>query len=228
MKNATSMEWNVVVDEFTLDENDGNLVSIEKRFINKNLLFINFSDFSEIRFGLSHLSEDFEFNLFEFGLSAVMGFELNISSQKQVALEFDLRGESSAVNGFYAWIRTLDLSAATGTTLNISLYKANRTIARTRSNLENIPLQPNMSTLIDTKNFTYLGDGITYFEFNLENTSDLSFYNYFIVIKSNASSGTYSLVTIAGKPDSGDNDDIDHQLRMTSDGGNSWAFAKIS
>jgi len=80
--------------------------------------------------------------------------------------------------------------------------------------------------MIDSFTTGYLGDGLSYFEFNTANTADLKLYNYFIVIKSNRSEGIYSLVTLPrvtfGDPDQR----TDHQLKKTTDNGLSWSNAR--
>ncbi|MFX1382391.1 MAG: hypothetical protein ACFFBP_08070, partial [Promethearchaeota archaeon] len=226
MKNASDDSWNIILDSFSLNASTG-IDSFNEIFINTNLNFINSTDISEIRFDFTSSSDPFKLELREFSLNSTMGFELPISSQEYVALEFDLRGESTQVNGFYAWIRTLNLTDAIGKTLNISLYEASGTIVRSDGSLLSSTIKPNNSMLIDTKLFSYQGDDITYFDFNIGNTYNLTFNNYFIVIKSDASEGTYSLVTIPGAP-YGDEDKIDHQLKRTIDDGSTWNRAQIT
>ncbi|MBY8981270.1 MAG: hypothetical protein KGD72_12835, partial [Candidatus Lokiarchaeota archaeon] len=83
----------------------------------------------------SYDSNPFILTLREFELASTYEFGLPITEDKQIALEFDLKGKGSTINGFYAWIRTLDLTKAVNAELNISLYEANSSIARTQSNL---------------------------------------------------------------------------------------------
>jgi hypothetical protein len=204
--------------------------SFEDRFVNENLNYINTSDVSQIQFYFQKYdSTDFILTLEEFELASTYGFDLPISSSNQVALEFDLKGESSSVNGFYAWIRTLNLTKALTAELNITLYEANATIARTSSNLITVNLEPDAAKLIDSQIFDYNdyhGDSLSYFEFNTANTQNLGLSNYFIVIKSNRSDNVFSLVTIPrqtyGDPDS----NVDHQLRTSSNNGTTWNVAR--
>ena len=146
-----------------------------------------------------------------------------------MALEFDLKGESSTVNGFYAWIRTLNLAEAQNTELNVTLYKADSTIKRTSTNLAALNILPDYSEQIDSfllKYNDYHGDSLHYFSFNTVNTQNLPLYNYFIVIKSNRSTAYHSLVSIPrstfGDPDAR----IDHELRTSSNAGASWNVAR--
>jgi len=229
MFDVSSSSWKSVVDPFFIDSNLGTQV-FKNKFINENLNYINASDISQIQFYFNRSdTTDFILTLREFELASTYGFDLPITDSKQVALEFDLKGESSSVNGFYAWIRTLNLTQALNAELNITLYEANATITRTPSNLIAENLEPDTSKLIDSQIFDYNdyhGDSLSYFEFNLSNTQDLGLKNYFIVIKSNRSEQIFSLVTLPkqtfGDPDS----KVDHQLRTSSNNGTTWNVAK--
>jgi hypothetical protein len=158
-------------------------------------------------------------------MESTYAFDLPITSQQYVALELDLKGEDSAVNGFYAWIRTLDLVQAATSELNITLYRSNITVVRTDNNLRNIDLGPDYNEMIDTKLLvSYTGDELSYFEFNLGNTGNLNLYNYFIVIKSDNADEVYSLVTIPYY-NFGDDGRTEHQLKTTSNDGGLWKTA---
>ncbi|MHA1240854.1 MAG: hypothetical protein ACTSQU_08670 [Promethearchaeota archaeon] len=228
MYDDSSSSWKSVVDPFFIDRNLGTQV-FENMFINENLNYINASDISQIQFYFDRIdTTNFTLTLEEFELASTYAFDLPITSSDQVALEFDLKGESSSVNGFYAWIRTLNLTKALTAELNISLYEANATIDRTPSNLIEVNLEPDTAKLIDSKIVDYLdyhGDSLTYFDFNPANTQNLALNNYFIVITANQED-VFSLVTLPqetyGDPDS----DVDHQLRTSSNGGLSWNVAK--
>ncbi|MFX1322854.1 MAG: hypothetical protein ACFFAQ_14550, partial [Promethearchaeota archaeon] len=163
----------------------------------------------------------------KFGMRAIYPLDLPITNQTYVALEFDLKGEKSTVNGFYAWIRTLDIQKANNAELNITLYKANATLIRVGDNLQKVNIQPdmNITSLIDSFVISYSGDNLSYFSFNTDNTKDLELYNYFIVIKSNISDpNLYSLVTL---PWINFGDDItEHQLKTTENDGSTWVNAK--
>ena len=202
----------------------------EDRFVNENLNYINAFDISQIQFYFQKsVATDFILTLREFELASTYGFDLPITDSKQVALEFDLKGKSSTINGFYAWIRTLNLTAAVNAELNVTLYEANATIERTQPNLASNNLKPDNAKLIDSMivDFNeYHGDSLTYFEFNQANTQNLRLYNYFVVIKSNRTDEIYSLVTIPretyGDPDS----QLDHQLITSLNSGSTWNIAK--
>ena len=224
----SSSSWISVVDPFFIDSNLGTQ-DFENKFINENLNYINASDISQIQFYFDRIdTTDFILTLEEFKLASTYGFDLPITDSNQVALEFDLKGKSSSVNGFYAWIRTLNLTEALTAELNITLYEANATIARTSSNLIAENLEPDTAKLIDSQIFDYIdyhGDSLSYFEFNPANTQNLGLSNYFIVIKANQEN-VFSLVTIP-REDFGDPDlTVDHQLRTSSNSGLSWNVAR--
>jgi len=228
MLDVSDSTWINVTDRMFINYSLGTQL-FEDRFVNENLNYINASDISQIQFYLQKYdSPDFILTLTEFELASTYGFDLPITESKQVALEFDLKGESSTINGFYAWIRTLDLTEAVNAELNITLYEANATIERTQSNLASNNLKPNSAKLIDSMvvGFNeYHGDSLTYFEFNPANTQNLILYNYFVVIKSNRTDEIYSLVTLPrqtyGDPDS----QLDHQLRSSTNSGATWNIA---
>ncbi|NVM19419.1 MAG: hypothetical protein HWN80_17090 [Candidatus Lokiarchaeota archaeon] len=228
MFDISDTTWKNVSDRMFINYSLGTQ-PFEERFVNENLNYINASDISQIQFYLQKYdSTDFVFTLRDFEMASTYGFDLPITDSKQVALEFDLKGESSTINGFYAWIRTLDLSEAVNAELNITLYEANATIPRTQLNLASNNLKPDNAKPIDSMivDFNeYHGDSLAYFEFNPVNTQNLQLYNYFVVIKSNRTEEIYSLVTIPrqtyGDPDS----QIDHQLRTSTNGGTTWGIA---
>ncbi|MFW9947200.1 MAG: hypothetical protein ACFFDX_10270 [Candidatus Odinarchaeota archaeon] len=199
----------------------------EKKIINENLDFIDLSDVNYIQFYFERSTmEKYVVYLAELDVSATYAFDLEITSNNYIALEFDLKGKKSTVNGFYAWIRTLNVSLAASAELNITLYEANATIVRTQSNLRTNNIEPNYLRMIDSIVISgYNEDNLTYFKFNTANTLDLKLYNYFIVIKSNRPEKVYSLVTIPrftfGDPDNS----VDHQLRVSSNG-QDWNIAR--
>lgn len=226
---SSDSSWNNVTEAFFINSSLG-IQSVEESYINENLRYINSSDITQIQFFLQRFdSIDFVLRLREFKLDATYAFDLPITNSEYVALEFDLKGENSAVNGFYAWIRTLNLTKALTAELNITLYEANTTIARTQANLISNNLKPNNAKLIDSIIIDYIdyhGDSLSYFEFNQANTQNLKLNNYFIVIKSNHPDKIFSLVTLPrqtfGDPDS----QVDHQLRTTNNDGLTWNVAK--
>jgi len=194
--------WVTVVDAISI-EGDSTIRTIENRLINTNLNYINSSDTVNIQY-IFQRSGYFEIRARRFVMEAIYPLDLPITDQEYVALEFDLKGEKSTVNGFYAWIRTLDIQEANNAELNITLYKANATLIRdfnidpTGSYLQGETLKPDMSmvSLIDSFVISYSGDELSYFSFNTDNTKDFELYNYFIVIISNISELIYSLVTL--------------------------------
>ena len=224
--------WVTVVEGISF-EGDSTIRTIENRLINTNLNFIDSTDSVYIQY-IFHRSDlgYFEIRARKFEMEAIYPLDLPITNQEYVALEFDLKGEKSTVNGFYAWIRTLDIQEANNAELNITLYSANATLIRdfdvypTGDNLRNENIQPDMSmvSLIDSFVISYSGDDLSYFSFNTDNTKGLELYNYFIVIKSNISNPIYSLVTLPWT-DFGD-DRTEHQLKTTKNNGTTWENAE--
>jgi len=220
-----------------------NTQDIDRLLINENLKFINTSGWCLIRFVFERVdATEFNITVFNDGVNnfdiySFMVVELPISAVKHVALEFDLRGENSTVNGFYAWIRTLNLDKAKNTNLTISLYYANDTMARTVDNINQRPgstkIKPNISySLISSKNWTgFEKDEYYYFSFDSTETSNLNRYNYFIVIKSNSSDDDiYRIVCIPqGVHGDGDEDeDVEHLFMQSSNGGLDWTLAEFN
>ncbi|MGB5912453.1 MAG: hypothetical protein WBH31_14780 [Promethearchaeia archaeon] len=226
MYDISDSTWKNVSKPIFINSSLG-LLDFEKRLINENLDFIDLSDVNYLQFYFERsTAEDYIVYLAELDVLAVYGFDLEITNNNYVALEFDLKGKKSTVNGFYAWIRTLNVSLAASAELNITLYEANATIVRTQSNLRTNNLEPNYNRMIDSIVISsYNEDNLTYFEFNSANTLNLDLFNYFIVIKSNRPEKIYSLVTIPrftfGDPDNY----VDHQLRVSGNG-QDWNIAR--
>ncbi|MFW9989582.1 MAG: hypothetical protein ACFFC3_13080, partial [Candidatus Odinarchaeota archaeon] len=201
---------------------------LEDNIINQNLNFIDLSNITQIKFIFERFDHTpFEANIYEYDIRSRYAFDLPITNESYVALEFDLKGNESAVNGFNVWIRTLNISEGVNSHINITLYRANSTIVRDKAmkNLRTNTLRPDYNSLIDTKVIdSYIGDNYTYFNFNISKTGKLNLSNYFIVIKSNNSKNVYSLVTLP-YIDYGDAD-TEHQLKRTYDNGINWVNAK--
>ncbi len=229
MKDSIGSGWIDVTNSIALNSNLG-IHDIEKRIINENLKYIDLTNKNEVQFYISRGdTTNYNVTIYELDEFSTYAFDLPITSTDQVALEFDLKGENSTVNGFYAWIRTLNMTEALSSELNITLYKANTTISRTQNNLIKDTMEPDYAEQIDSYILDYVayhGDNLTYFSFNVPNTADMILYNYFIVIKSNNPNLVYSLVTLPretfGDPDT----TIQHQLKMSSDNGTSWSNAR--
>ncbi|MHA1671036.1 MAG: hypothetical protein ACTSV5_10760 [Promethearchaeota archaeon] len=228
MKDISGSGWIDVTNSIFLNTNL-DIHSIEKHIINENLKYIDLTNKNEVQFYISRGDAlDYNVTIYELREFSTYAFDIPITSSDHVALEFDLKGESSTVNGFYAWIRTLNLTEALSSELNITLYKANTTISRTQSNLILDTIEPDYAEQIDSLTLDYAayhGDNLTYFGFNIPNTSNMDLYNYFIVIKSNNTNLVYSLVTLPretfGDPDT----TVEHQAKLSSDSGNSWSNA---
>lgn len=241
MLNASDSAWINVTEPIFVNSSLG-VQQINERIINQNLNFINSSNSNHVQFYVERFTTDaYTITLKTFNEYSTYGFDIPITNTNYVALEFDLKGTQSSVNGFYAWIRTLNLTKALTAELNVTLYGSDRTIPRSDdevqndANLRNIYAEPDNTTQIDSfllKFNDYHGDNLTYFGFNTANTENLSLDNYFIVIKSNQSDLIYSLVTLPratfGDPDllNGQPGKVDHQLKRTTDNGTTWTNAK--
>lgn len=229
MKDSLGTGWIDVTNSINLDATLG-IYDLEKSIINENLKYIDLTNKNEVQFYISRGdTEEYNITIYELGDISTYAFDLPITSSDHVALEFDLKGEYSTVNGFYAWIRTLNLTEASTSELNITLYKANTTVSRIQSNLVLDTMEPNYSEQIDSITLDYAayhGDNLTYFEFNIPNTSDMILYNYFIVIKSDSPNLVYSLVTLPRETYGDSDTTTEHQVKSSSDNGNTWNNAR--
>lgn len=220
-----SSGWNDIVNNIEYNSTLGPH-NINKTAINTNLKYINNSDCVALRYVLNRTDQsEFNATLYNLNLNTILVSELPIRNNSYVAMEFDLKGLGTTVNGFYAWIRTLNTTLAPNTELNITLFRADQTIVRTESNLRDIDMNPDYSQQIDSfilQDFTK--DNLSYFSFDETKTGGLNVSNYFIVIRSNNSKRVYNLVTIPWF-NYGDGE-TEHQLKKTEDGGQNWVNAK--
>ncbi|MFX0070956.1 MAG: hypothetical protein ACFFAO_07695, partial [Candidatus Hermodarchaeota archaeon] len=236
MRDFEDAEWDTIVNNAngSLNEDFYNLI------INENIRYVNDSDCTLIRFILNRLdNEPFYVYLRTFQLDAIVVAELPISNDNWLALEFDLRGESSDINGFYVWIRALDLSIAKYAVLNITIYKANGSMyvdkdtTEGKTNLKDdettTRIAPDLSQPVYTENISgYVNDDWQYFD--IPDQVGQSRGNYFIMIKSNTttSQNVYSLVCLTSNIYGDGNDKIDHQIKVSIDNGNTWNLDTIS
>lgn len=228
----TNSIWRNVTTQMFVNSSFG-LHTLEQNIVNENLNNIDLSNTAYIQlyyYGVSPTQYNVTIN--QFKLPATYAFDLPINDQEYVALEFDLKGKSTTVNGFYAWIRIINQTAALNSQLEISLYKANDTIIRSESQKSvslNKILEPDV--LIDSitvKSNEFNPDTLNYFAFNTANTNGLSLYNYLIVIKSNNSYTAYSLVALPQSTFGDPDEAIDHQLLATTNDGSNWDSTSIS
>ena len=226
LKDYSQSTWREVISSLPFNNSLG-IQELRDNLINENLNNIDLTNTAYIQFIFEREDQSpFNARLYEFDMQSTYAFDLPITDQEYVALEFDLKGAESTVNGFYAWIRTLDLIEAASTQLNITLYRSNATVVRTEYNLRNVRLGPNYNEMLDTQLVSYTSDQLSYFEFNIANTQDLNLSNYFVVIKSDNSKQVYSLVTI---PDYDYGEAVartEHQLIITEDNGVEWKISK--
>ena len=226
IKDYSQSTWINLTDPIPINSSTG-IQEIKKKIINENLNYIDLSDVCYIQFFFERKDlTSFQGNFYNLELESTYAFDLPITNNTYVALEFDLQGEKTNVNGFYAWVRTLNLTEATNTELNITLYRANDTIVRKEVYLQSLLLNPDYHEMIDSKIFiNYTNDNISYFEFNTANTQNMNLSNYFFVIKSNSSDEVYSLVTLPYYDFTADGT-TDHQLITTKNDASSWSLAK--
>ncbi|MBA7505103.1 hypothetical protein ES706_03766 [subsurface metagenome] len=222
--------WKIVSSDIFINRTNPDDEFINLDLINKNLRFINKTGISSLQFIYINDTPDFNLSLYEFDAFAYSVFELSITNNIYVALEFDLRGNAT-VYGFQTWIRALNLSAAINSNLTISLLRANDTVLRSQITgdtppAENILIKPNDDDLFDSFNVTgYINDMIIHFNFTTPITN-LNVSNYFIVIKSNISTDAFHLMILpqTAPPLQGcDPDGLNnHLLLKTEDNGYSW------
>jgi hypothetical protein len=228
IKDYSQSTWVNLIESILINSSIGRQ-EINRKIINENLNYIDLSDvcYIEFIFERSDLTS-FDGHFYNLELESTYAFDLPITNNTYVALEFDLKGEKTTVNGFYVWIRTLNLTEAAITQLNITLYRADATLVRsggTGGSLRGPKLNPDYNETIDSRLLVnYTKDNISYFEFNTTNTQNLNLSNYFIVIKSNNSNEVYSLVTLPWF-DYGADGITEHQLITTNNGGLSWSLA---
>ena len=204
--------------------------TIDELFANENFNFINESDSCLLQFIFDRskfANKGLNVSLYEFDWRSFRVLELNITNQNYIALEFQLLGLNSTVNGFYAWIRTLDKNLAQNTNLTITLCRANDTISESQRSTPGL-IEPDLiSGEIYSRNITnYDNDTLFYFEFDYSQTNNLNRSNYFIIINSNRSEAVYSIVTLP-EGDWGDQaEPTDHYFLQTNDYGSSWSEAR--
>jgi hypothetical protein len=225
MRDYSQSTWKEIITALPINSSLGRQ-EIKRHVINENLDLIDLSNTCYVQFIFEREDNTpFTGRLYEYELQSTYAFDLPITDQEYVALEFDLKGEESAVNGFYAWIRTLDPVEAATSQLNITLYRSNASVVRTNANLRNIMLGPDYSDMIDSQLVSYTNDTLSYFEFNTINTGRLNLSNYFVVINSTNSKEVYSLVSLPFF-DYGDDGQTEHQLKTTINDGSSWDIAR--
>jgi hypothetical protein len=225
MRDYSQSTWKEIITALPINSSLGRQ-EITTHVINENLDHIDLSNTCYVQFIFDREDNTpYTGRLYQYDLQSTYAFDLPITDQEYVALEFDLKGKESAVNGFYAWIRTLDPAEAAVSQLNITLYRSNTTIVRTNANLRNIMLGPDYAEMIDSNLVSYTSDKLSYFEFNTVNTGKLNLSNYFVVIKSTNSKEVYSLVSLPFF-DYGDDGQTEHQLKTTPDDGSSWEIAR--
>ena len=226
--------WKNISSDIFINSSDLNKKTVNLDLINENLRYINSTGNSTFQFYFRNTTDSFNLSFYEFDAFASSAYELQITNETYVALEFDLRGNAT-IYGFQAWIRALNLTAALNSNLTITLYRANSTVPRIditddMSPAENILIEPNYDDLLNSFNVTgYINDTIIHFNFTTPIT-DLNVSNYFIVIKSNISTDAFHLMILpqTAPPSEGcDPDEYpdrtnEHLLLKKENAGSSW------
>ncbi len=199
-------DWDVV-DENVVTITGSSYTSLVSTLVNDNGRYFNSSSnpqFSLV-FSNSSAASDYYINLQYFKVSAYESRQVEVLKNQPVALEFDVKGDST-IYGFQAWIRTLNSTKGSTSELKVELYNSNQTAPIKRSELLDTGndelIAPNFSqaALASNSYLNYSGDGLTWFNFTSDGTGiDLDVGNYFVVISSNLTDSDlkeYALVTI--------------------------------
>jgi hypothetical protein len=248
----TSMQLNLTAKDFIDD--DWDVISMSNNItgttsptiytynvINKNLRYLNDTKNSTFNFQFYNNTEDFEIDLYWVSISALRGQEIDLNSERSIALEFDTKGDCD-VYGFQAWIRSFNVSNTNdGSNLTVQLYRSNHTYAHKRSYIlesQKVKIAPNTTdTLIAENVYTnFAGDEPIWFNFTKDHSGkSLNISNYFVVISVNTTDAdggrSFSFVTLPySSPDPqniyADNDNkIDHLLLENSTG--NWGLITL-
>ncbi|GAB4311035.1 MAG: hypothetical protein Kow0069_11280 [Promethearchaeota archaeon] len=218
---------------------NGTAAEFSERFVNENLRYVNASECALFHVNFAAPAA-FNLTMFELNASAVLALEVPVGGDNWAALEFDLKGDV-VLRGAGLWVRTLNTSfTGAGQTLQLRVYRANRTGIRVEQNPSltgyhvtrdtGVYCAPDWGDLVAQATYVnYTGDGFVYFNFT--GSPELNLSNYFVVVNStdpNYYSPRYSVVVIprrAGEsnewaqPEGDPDQTIDHLLIQTSDGG---------
>jgi len=180
-----------------------------KRVPNTNIKYFNENNQTKFKISVNSSIDSFEFRIYDIKVEILRAIEVPITNTNWVALEFDLKGNST-LYGFFAWIRTRQPEQPNAN-LTISLYRANQTTVRTEGQgvLSPLIIAAEPKTLIWTRNITnFSGDSYQFIPFKEDYSGipNMNISNYFIVISSNVSERIYSITTIpygkgSGYPD---------------------------
>ncbi|MHA1719831.1 MAG: hypothetical protein ACTSXK_09945, partial [Promethearchaeota archaeon] len=216
-------DGNNLLQSFNLTKND-NFQTLEFNVYNKNLQILNDTHNPSFNFIFYNATTNFTVNIDYVRIHGYGGAEVVISDSNSVALEYDLKGDST-VYGFQAWIRAFNTTAPETSNLTIKLFNSNQTVPVKRSELldpKSLIAEPDMAGVLLAENqyINYTGDSPKWFSFKDDFSGiDLSVGNYFIVISSNTTTVTeksFSLVSIPNSaPDLNRRDQegqIDHLL----------------
>ncbi|WP_457557796.1 hypothetical protein [Candidatus Harpocratesius sp.] len=236
--NYYSTNFDVLDSDRYIQEISSNYRTITYYIRNENNNYINISKNLVLNLHFRNATEAFTLLINSLKVDVIRGHEVSFSLNNPIALEFDIRGDST-VFGFQAWIRALDIEDSVTSNLTIQLCQANISEPVARSQL----LNPSNSQLLATPDETailseisilnYSNDEPMWFNFTSNHLGvDLSVGNYFIVISTNTSSVVgekrFTLVSIPFDapfdPKDPDNK-IDHLLLTKS---TTWEQAKAT
>lgn len=191
---------------------------------NENLHNVNSTKNMNLNFQFSNDSTSFNILINSLEVRVIQGHETAIQNNSPVALEFELRGDST-VYGFQSWIRALDVEDSVTSNLTIQLVAADQSEVVPRSQL----LDPDNTELLATPGDVVLAE-ISYLDYSFDKPQwidftddnsgvDLDVGNYFIIISANTSNVVgekrFSLINIpwSATVDPSDPDNkIDHLL----------------
>ncbi len=202
-KNNFTSNWKILETE-TLS---GNMNDKHLRYFvrNENLNYINSTNNATfmINFFDDHAIGVDGVTVKDIEIAAVINNEVSISADNSVALEFDIKGEAT-IHGFYAWIRSFNITHPENDELTLQLVPANDSFSQMRRSdllaADEINAFPNETeVLANTTISGYNLDEPAWFSFDTSYFADEIGGSYFIIISSNVAEGSdrgYSLVTI--------------------------------
>ncbi|HMF32446.1 MAG TPA: hypothetical protein VKK79_13575, partial [Candidatus Lokiarchaeia archaeon] len=174
-----------------------NITSQLARIINPGSKYLSSTQGAHFRVNCT-FSTAFNFTLYDVNATVKVGKEVEVSDQNWVALEFDLLGNATKVNGFQVLMRTIN--APGNVLLNANLYRANTTTIYSRDNtflVNTMISQPVFSTPLATYQ-SQIGNTFNgLVTINFTSPATLNVGNYFIVLNTTAGgAGIFHLLTM--------------------------------
>ena len=204
--NYISSSFDTLESDRIIQEISGGYRTITYYIRNENLNYVNSTKDLEVKLHFSNATETFTLLVDSMQVDVIEGYETNFGANNPIALEFDVRGDST-IYGFQAWIRALDIDDSVTSNLTIQLCQANISEPIARSAL----LDPTNAQLLATPDETAILSEITLLNYSVDRPMwfnlttdhsgiDVSVGNYFIIISANTTSivgeTRFSLVSI--------------------------------